>query len=271
MTLAHHLNEVWPRFVAEGVSIKLVPALAAIVGFGLIALFAVQAFRSAGSRARRTRPTTMLTPPPVRAPPPAPVAKAQPPAPPVNLRRAPVAIEFPQIQGEFPDVWGVGEPLDVVFRLEDKTLAALRQVPGLRVQLNGETFQPVFTRGVATVRRVFPSVGERSLVADLQLKNEPHPRQTRRTVRIVEYRTEIADVFTSFRQEASQAITPIREDATPWEIYDLLTSANPNVPGNLLREIVSSFEEAKYSNHPVTRSTYERMITALLQLERVEL
>ena len=70
---------------------------------------------------------------------------------------------------------------------------------------------------------------------------------------------------------ARPVTTPLAHDATPWEIYDLISGANPKIPEGPLRQIVSSFEEAKFSNHPVTRITYEKMIRAILELERVEL
>jgi hypothetical protein len=182
-----------------------------------------------------------------------------------------VIIHLPQIKHDYPDVWGVGQPLEVILRVEDPNLQQARQIPGLTVHLNGETLQPIFTKGTAVLRRTFSTPGERTVTVELRMAGESQARRTTRTVKIVEYRTEIADVFTNFREEASRAIVPIREDATPWEIYDILTGANPRLPAQSLREIVSSFEEAKYSNHPVTRATYERMIGALLELERVEL
>ena len=252
-----------PQALAS-VDVPLVPAGATLIGFVLLLVFAVQALRSP----RASRPTRSAAPIPAPAPlaPPAPA----PPAPP-QYKRAPVVIHFPQLKPDFPDVWGLNESFDIVLRVEDRAFHEQRQIPGLTVTVDGEAVQPVFTKGTAGVRRVFKRLGDVPIQVDLRTPGEPQPRRTTRTVRVVEYRAEIADVFTNFREEAGKTITPIREDATPWEIFDLLTSASPKLPGNTLREIIASFEEAKYSNHPVTRATYERMIHALLELERVEL
>lgn len=254
------------RLPLAAVEIPVFPALIFLFGAGVFFLFTVQAFRGGPRRVRRPRPSPAVV---QAARVPAPVVAV--PAPPIQYRKAPVSLHFPAIKAEFPDVWGVAESIDIVVRLDDKALAAQRQVAGLKITVDGDAVSPLFTRGLATIRKAFPTAGERAIIADLAVQGETVPRRSQRTLRIVEYRTEIADVFTSFREEASRAITPIREDATPWEIFDILTSANTRLPSSVLREIVSSFEEAKYSNHPVTRATYERMINALLQLERVEL
>lgn len=244
------------------VEVPVVPAIATLVGGFLLVLFTIQALRGS---TRPARSQATIAPPAPLTPPPAPA-----PAP-VQYKRAPVVIHFPQIRSGFPDTWGVQEPIDIVLRVEDRAHQDAKQIPGLSLMIDSETIQPVFTKGTAGVRRVFARPGERAIVAELKAAGESQPRRTTRNLRIVEYRAEIAEVFANFREEASKTITPIREDATPWEIFDLLTSANPRLPGNTLREIVASFEEAKYSNHPVTRATYERMILALLELERVEL
>lgn len=247
------------------VDIPPLPAFAALVGAGLLVFFTVQTLRAG----RAPRPVRPVAPAPV-APIPAPTVKAPVPAPPV-FKRAPASIHFPQIKSEYPDVWGIGEPFDIVARVDDKALETARQIPGLTLSIDGEALQPVFQKGATTVRRVFPKLGEHTVTVEMRTAGEATPRRTTRTVKVVEYRAEIAEVFTHFREEAGRTITPIRHDATPWEIFDLLTGASARIPPNTLRQIVSSFEEAKYSNHRVTRATYERMIDALLDLERVEL
>jgi uncharacterized protein DUF4129 len=249
----------------EGVEVPLVPAGATLVGGILLVVFALQALRGGLRSPRPRRPTATIPAPAPLTPPPTPAPAAP------QYKRAPVVVHFPQIKPDFPDTWGLNEPFDIVLKVEDRAYHEQRQIPGLTLTIDGETVQPVFTRGTAGIRRVFKRPGEKPITIEMRLGGEVQPRRTVRPLKVVEYRAEIADVFASFREEAAKTITPIREDATPWEIFDLLTSASPKIPGNTLREIISSFEEAKYSNHPVTRATYERMINALLEIERVEL
>lgn len=253
------------RMAEGGVEVPVLPVALAFTGLIAVAAISLSALRAP----RRVSRPAVIASAPARAPAPAPAPTPVAVAP--QYKRAPISLHFPAIRSDYPDVWGVREPFEILIRLEDKTLQPLRQVPGLTLQVDGATYTPVFTQGVATVRHTFPSLGEKPVQINLRVKNEPLPRRNQRPVKVVDYRTEIAEVFANFREEASRAITPIREDATPWEIYDLLTSANANLPADQLRDIVSSYEEAKFSNHPVTRATYERMIHALLELERVEL
>jgi hypothetical protein len=187
------------------------------------------------------------------------------------LKKAPVKITFPQIREGFPDVWGQGEPVDIQIQLEDATLKGMSTVPGLTVKIQGVAVPVTFSKGVAKLRKNFPEKGDKPISVELQLKKEQLPRRTTRVLRIVDYREEMAEVFHKFKEEASRAVTPIRDDATPTEVYDILLDANPRLPSETIRIIIRGFEEAKFSNHAVTRASYERMIQALLELERVEL
>jgi hypothetical protein len=105
---------------------------------------------------------------------------------------------------------------------------------------------------------------------ELKVRGEKQPRRTTRVLRIVDYREEIAELFAKFKEDASQALTPLRHDATAWEVHDALLDAKPDLSKTALREVVSSFEEAKFSNHAVGRPTYEKMVHALRELKLVE-
>lgn len=256
------------RPLSEGVEIPVLPTLLALVGAGFIVVFGLQALKPV-QRAPRPRRAEAPAPKPKEIRPPPPAAAA--PEPEVQFRKAPLSIHFPKIPSSYPDVWGVGEPVDIAVQLDDKKLHAQRDIPGLTVTIGDQEIKPQFSKGVWSYRHTFAEPREVPVVADLKVKGEDQPRRTKRVLKIVRYRQEITEVFHNFREEASRVIAPIREDATPWEIYDVLTEANPKLPGGRLREIISCFEEAKYSNHAVSRETYTRMIDALLQLENVEL
>lgn len=252
-----------PLQSSPGVDIPVFPLLASLAGLVALAIVSLGALRMPRLRRRAPAPRKDRAPPRPLSKPPAPVA----PPPAVVYKKAPVGIEFPQIKPRFPDVWGVDEPVEIALRLSDGGLVGQKTIPGFRLTVDGEPIQAVFLRGQTALRRTFARKGEKEIVAELKVKNESSPRRTTRHLKIVDYREEIADVFENFKQEASRTITPLREDATAWEIYDLLTDANAKLPRQVVRDIVSCFEEAKFSNHPVTRATYERMIQALLHLE----
>jgi hypothetical protein len=247
---------------AQRVEIPLLPLFVTVVAVGVVAAIAISALMRPAARAivkrrRAPRPT-----------PPKPVV-VEPEREPV-YDPAPIRIVFPQVPEAYPDVWGVNAAFDIELRVEDKGLLSLATIPGLSVRVADEQIKPAFTKGVARIKRTFRHRGPHEVVAELKVKGERLPRRSARVARIVDYREEMAEVFHKFREEASETITVVPDDATPWEVFDLLTSARPDLPEETIRRIVHGFEEAKYSNHPVTRESYTRMIDALLELDKAE-
>lgn len=261
MTNPDAFSRILFPLATENYEFPVFPTIAALVGAAVLVLFLIQAFRA---------PRTVQV---AHTPAPVPITiAAAPQAPPQpQYKRAPFFVRIAGIPDEFPDVWGVNEPLEISIRAEDKSLQNYKNIPGLNVYIEGKPIPVAFNRGQASIRYTYRTTGEKVVMVELRLKNETLGRRAQGVLKIVDYRTEIAEVFANFREEASRAIVPIHHDATPWEIYDLISGANARIPEGPLRHIVSSFEEAKFSNHPVTRGTYERMIRAILELERVEL
>ena len=250
----------------EGVEIPIFPLVVAGGGIIAVVLIAMGALRMPRLRFPE-RASTKKAPKPVRQE----IVIEQPaPAPAPIYKKAPVTVVFPMIRPQYPDVWGVAEKAIIVFRAEDRALLNQRDIQGLSASIRGAEVPLVFYKGEARIERTFPEIGEVPIVVDLKVKGERMVRRTTRLLRIVRYREEIADLFAEFKDEVSRTITPLRPDATPWEIHDAILDVNKNVSQIALREIVSSFEEAKFSNHPVGRPTYEKMILALRALRPTE-
>lgn len=243
----------------DGVEVPIFPLIVAIAGIAGTVFLSLGAIRVPRLRPRRrdldvsspiARPSTVTIQEPAAAP--APVYK-----------KAPVSILFPMIKQGFPDTWGAREKAVIVFRTEDRALQGQREIPGLTCTIGDQAVPLVWYKGEARIERSFPVASEVAIAVELKVKGEKQQRRTVRTLRIVEYRQEIAEMFADFREDASRTITPLRPDSTPWEVYDAILDANPKVSQVALREIVSSFEEAKFSNHAVGRQTYEKMVLAL--------
>lgn len=243
----------------EAVEVPPFALIVAILGIAATIFLSLGALRVPRLRVRRRDLS-------IEAPIPKPTVKAHedpaPAAAPV-YKKAPVAILLPMIKAGFPEVWGAREKAVLVFRVEDRGLQGQREIPGLTCTVGDQPVPLVWYKGEARLERVFPIPGDVPIVVELRVKGEKQPRRTIRNLKIVDYRQEIAELFADFREEASRSITPLRPDATPWEIYDAILDANPKVSQVALREIVGSFEEAKFSNHPVGRATYEKMVLAL--------
>lgn len=242
----------------NGVEVPIFPLVVAVLGIAATLFLSLGALRVPRLRVRRRE---LELDRPLK---PSPAAVEEAPAAPAPVyRKAPIAVFFPMIKAGFPDVWGVREKAVIVFRVEDRGLQGQREVPGLTCTVADQTVPLVWYKGEARLERAFQVPADVPIQVELRVKGEKQPRRTLRPLRIVDYRQEIAELFADFREDASRTITPLRPDSTPWEVYDAILDANPKVSQVALREIVSSFEEAKFSNHPVGRATYEKMLHAL--------
>jgi hypothetical protein len=246
------------------VDIPIFPLFVALVGLVAIVLVSIGALklpkfptRAPGARPKPTAAVASVEVP--VAPAPAPVYK-----------KAPIQVHFPMIKSGFPDVWGVREKAIMIFRVEDRALATQRELPGLTATIGGNMVPLVFYKGEARLERTFNAPQDVVVQIELRVKGEKTPRRTTRVLRVVDYREEIAELFARFKDDASSKVTPIRHDATAWEVHDSLLDAKPDLSKAALRQVVSSFEEAKFSNHPVGRPTYEKMVGALRVLNIVE-
>lgn len=250
---------------AEGVGIPIFPLFVALLGLVAIVFVSIGALklprmptRQRRAPAPRTATAATTTEAPVAATP-APVYK-----------KAPIQIHFPMIRQGLPDVWGVREQAIMIFRVEDRALVGQREVAGLTATIGGNVVPLVFYRGEARLERTFPAPQDVTVQVELKVKGETPARRTTRILRVVDYREEIAELFASFKETASKSVTPLRHDATAWEVHDALLDAKPDLSKTALREVVSSFEEAKFSNHAVGRTTYEKMVGALRTLHIAE-
>lgn len=248
----------------EGVAIPIFPLFLALVGLVAIVFVSIGALKLPTIRRNPSapRPTASGITQTVAVPPP--------PAPAPVYKKAPIQIHFPMIKSSMPDVWGVREKSVLIFKVEDRALVGPRELPGLTATIGGIVVPLVFYKGEARLERTFSQPDDVDVQVELKVKGEKLARRTTRVLRVVDYREEIAELFAKFKEDASKTITPLRHDATAWEVHDALLDAKPDMSKTALREVVSSFEEAKFSNHPVGRSTYEKMVGALRVLNITE-
>jgi len=157
--------------------------------------------------------------------------------------RTTVQILFPHIKEPLPDVWGVGEPLDIVVRVEgtgsDK----------VRVRVDGEEKDLKLTDGRGVFKKTFSEKGAHKIEA------ECGGAGAAREVRIVDYREEIIEVFKSLFNSFKERLG-LNDDATPREFASAAAGKAGEVKGQL-EELVRVFEIATYSPHSVGREDYE--------------
>lgn len=185
--------------------------------------------------------------------------KARAKAKPTAAERAPVRglgleVGFPEIKEPFPDVWGVGDPLRISFRLtrEGKPVGGA----ALRVKIDGEerevrtpasggwSEEHKFEKGTHKVAVEYAE-GKAKLRAE-------------REVRIVNYREEIVGIFNSLLGSFRERGIDAEGDFTPREVQRGAEAKIEGLDRKALDELVGIFEVANYSLREVGRREYER-------------
>lgn len=166
-------------------------------------------------------------------------------------------IEFEDIGGKLPAVWGVDEPLHILVKGPADNRASLSLlVDGVPI----DTLQ--LSEGKAASLLVVTK-GEHTITvtdcADSRLLAET-------LVRIVDYREEIVRLFNDLLGSLAGKGWEIPREATPRELQQAVVPALPQDRAGSLDSLVSTFEIANYSLHTVGRDDYVRSYVASTEL-----
>ncbi len=177
-------------------------------------------------------------------------------------------IEFPGIEPVLPDVWGVHENLIILCRLADVNGLPISAKP-LRITI-GKPMTSVNTDASGTVRleHLFTDKGQYTFMAEYNSGTDVE--STSRTVRIVDYREEIVDLYKGLKDWFRQIGIALDQDATPRELEEIVTKSRKGVSAAALSRVVNCFEEADYSLHPVQREHYKIMYLAQQEIRKYE-
>jgi hypothetical protein len=184
----------------------------------------------------------------------------------LNKQKTGLSIEFPQILPPFPNVWAVKEPLTVKLRLDGQNGA---QTVNVRLTVNGQNMimSKTLNKGCAEVTRIFENKGAYALQAALSGDGLTEDVEAEVQVRIVDYKEEVVDLFNSFFKTSRQKFQNLRDELTPRELQNVISVQTNDSKHEPLETIVSVFEIADYSLHPITRIEYEKMFLAVKQFE----
>ncbi len=172
--------------------------------------------------------------------------------------KSPLVLSFPDIQPPFPNVWGAGENLRIRCSLGK---AFGDGIEGGKVSflidddLVGEG--RLSTRKDAVMSESFAEKGT-YMISARALDESGSSLRTDVDLRIVDYREEIIALYKIFLQRLHSLNVEVEDDITARELQSRLAS-HEMLDKNQVENLVSCFEEADYSNHPVGRRLYERM------------
>jgi transglutaminase-like putative cysteine protease len=181
-----------------------------------------------------------------------------------KLERSKLSIEFPQIHSPFPLVWGVEEPLEVKISLNDPSNHPISSaIVKLNVDKLGEKKLKTSEDGKGEATYIFNEKGTYKINASFKEDGKEDEITADAEVRIVDYKEEVVKLFNSFYMSAKEKFKEVGDEMTPREMQSTLMSQVPQVKHKSLDAIISIFEVADYSLHPVTRKEYEQMYLSI--------
>jgi len=180
-----------------------------------------------------------------------------------SINTVTLAIDFPQIESPFPNVWGVAEPLEMVFHLADPQGGELASIP-LEVYIGSELIAQLVTdkSGTGKLNHTFNEKGQCEVIVQAREALGIGDVSARRILRIVDYREEIVNLFEALLNWFRQCGIELDTKLTPREIEYQVLDAGTGIPEKVIYRAVSCFEEADYSLHSITRCNYQDMYLA---------
>ena len=174
-------------------------------------------------------------------------------------------IAFAKPAADLPDVWGVGEEVAITLRAVDSEGMACAGTE-IGAAIAGEHAETFVTGDDGTFALRWPAAetGEYALFAQFSGDEDRLPANASRSLRVVEFQEEIVRLYNTFLGWARTSTGSALDQATPREVELLLVQRGLPVSQRSLDELITRFEEADYSEHPIARRHYESMFRAWL-------
>lgn len=179
----------------------------------------------------------------------------------------PIRIIFPNIEDQFPSVWGVNEKLLVQIVVDPDVLEQIGE-ENVAVLIDEETVAslPLSLQEPTEFSYVFSRKGKHKIRATLSKTVKGQPLTAQAEIRVVDYVEENVRLYNEFLKKLAGHGIHVRNDMTAQDVKNLISSVT-NFDLNLVHEMTYCFEKAEYSNHLTTRPNYEIMYLALRGLE----
>ena len=173
-------------------------------------------------------------------------------------------IDFLKPAADLPDIWGIGEQVQMEFTLVDDEGQG---VAGRAVQVTmGEPPQlvDVVTDGRGQGRTEWNAAIPGVYQASVEFVGDEDylPSSGIREFELVEFREEVVRRYNLFLDWARERSSGIEEQTTPREVESLVVGSGVPLDQRALEEVISRFEEADYSVHEIDRRRFEAMYRA---------
>ena len=179
----------------------------------------------------------------------------------------PLKIVLPDIETQFPNVWGINVKLRIEIVLNNDVLEKT-QKRETEVFIDGENVGSVklSQQGRGGFSHVFTKKGEHKVKAILSRTSGRQPWNAEIKLHVVEYVEEIIRLYNEFLGELANYDIHANNKMTAREIESLILRTGDFDPESL-RKVTTCFEKAEYSNHLTGRKDYEIMYLSLMELD----
>ena len=187
--------------------------------------------------------------------------KAEPePIPDPKSTRVEISIDRPT--PDLPEVFGLGEPVSVAIAL------SVEDGPGI-AQATLEVDNPSGDRltlqtdeqGRCGLTWDADRLGDLTVAVEFEATRLYLASLSSASFRVVDFREEIVRLYNDYLDWAEGQM-PSASGRTPRELEAILSSSGLSLDYRAVDEIISRFEEADYSEHPIGRRQYEAMYRA---------
>jgi hypothetical protein len=178
-------------------------------------------------------------------------------------------ISFPDIRNPFPNVWGVGEKLRIGCCVRAPYGSIRKKAEGRTVELFVDGKNVVgssLSKESATFSQIFGKKGVYQLTAQLIDMSQTKTVTAETTLRVVDYREEIVDLYRAFLEFINEGSVEIRDEMTAREIESLLLNTG-KFNAIALQKVTQCFEKTEYSSHSIDRKDYEEIYLSIDELK----
>jgi hypothetical protein len=178
-------------------------------------------------------------------------------------------INFPDIRNPFPNLWGVGEKLRIrcCVRAPNGRIRKKAKERTLKLFVDGKNIgRSALLKESATFSQIFEKKGAYQLTAQLIDMSQTKTVTAETTLRVVDYREEIVDLYGAFLEFMNEESVEIRDEMTAREIESLLLNTG-RFDAIALQKATQCFEKTEYSSHSIERNDYEEIYLSLEELK----
>ena len=183
---------------------------------------------------------------------------------PRHMTHTHLEIAFVKLAEDLPEIWGIGEQVQVEIALLDDSRQGLdgRRVtakmgePGQTVELLTGAGGRCHTAWAGTVP------GTYRVAVDFSGEGHYLAASGRREFEVVNFREDVVSRYNSFLPWVREREPGISEQSTPREMEAMVVASGIAIDQRALEVVIARFEEADYSQHEIDRARFEAMYRA---------